>query len=265
MAASARSSVLAFIAASCHPAAAARAPALSSGESAGWVSSTVKAVEPEIQAASMRSLDVPGFESAVLYTPTGSGPRPLLVAAHGAGGSPEWECEYWRRLTNGFAFLLCLRGTALGGSYGGYFFRDHRALEKELVAAERVARSNEPRIALGSAVYAGFSQGASMASAMIAQHAGEFPFLVLIEGFELWNVPRARTFARAGGRRILFACGSKECAKVAEASVRWLGVAGVEAKLEYASGTGHSPLGEVMTRIASSLPWLLGGNECWRP
>ena len=103
-----------------------------------------------------------------------------------------------------------------------------------------------------------------MGSATIAGHAAAFPFLVLIEGFELWNVPRARAFARAGGKRILFACGSKECAKVAEASVHWLGFAGVEAKLEYAPGMGHTPLGEVMTRIESALPWLLGNDEQWR-
>src|SRR5687768_10364236 len=38
-------------------------------------------------------LEVPGFLPAVLLVPAGSEPRPLVAAAHGAGGSPEWECE----------------------------------------------------------------------------------------------------------------------------------------------------------------------------
>jgi predicted esterase len=222
-----------------------------------------EAAGPRVARGSSRSLVVPGFESAVLYVPVGDRVRPLLVAAHGAGGSPEWECDYWRRLIGERAFLLCLRGTPLGAN-GGFFFRDQHALEKELLSAERAARASEPRIASGAGVYAGFSQGSSMGSAIIAPHGATFPYLVLIEGFELWNVPRARSFARAGGKRVLFACGSKECAKVAAASVRWLKAAGVEAKLEYGKGTGHSPLGEVLARIESSLPWLLSGDEWWR-
>ena len=253
---------LAVIAASCAPRGEHLTTASRSTELTEWVTRPAPISQSEPLPAT-RPLQVPGFGNAVLYTPSEPNHRPLLVAAHGAGGSPEWECEYWRRLTRGGAYLLCLRGTPLG-SYDGYFFRDHRALEKELMAAEQAARSREPLIAPGAAVYAGFSQGSSMGSAMIAPHAVTFPLLALIEGFELWNVPRARTFARAGGRRILFACGSKECAKAAEASVHWLSVAGVQAKLEYAAGMGHSPLGEVMTRIESSLPWLLDGESEWR-
>src|SRR4051794_36450410 len=49
-------------------------------------------------------LEVPGFGPAVFFAPAGLDARPLLVAAHGAGGTPEWECEYWRRLTNDRAF-----------------------------------------------------------------------------------------------------------------------------------------------------------------
>ena len=98
---------------------------------------------------------------------------------------------------------------------------------------------------------------------MIATHASSFPFLVLIEGFELWNVPRARTFRANGGRRILFACGSKECSRSAEASVRWLEKGEVEARLEYAPGEGHTPLSGVMARVDASLLWLLGDDSTW--
>ena len=210
----------------------------------------------------LRELRVPGFQPALLFVPAGTAKRPLVLAAHGAGGSPEWECDYWRRLTFDRVFVLCLRGTPLG-TYPGYFYRDHRALEKELVAAEAAARQGEPRIYQGSGLYAGFSQGSSMGSAMIARHAAAFPFLVLIEGFELWNVPRGREFEKNGGRRILFACGSKECASVARGSVRWLTTGGIDARLEYAPGEGHTPLGKVLTHIEASLPWLVGDDPSW--
>jgi hypothetical protein len=210
-----------------------------------------------------RLLFVSGFEPALLFTPVGVSQRPLVLAAHGAGGGPEWECDYWRRLTRARAFILCLSGTPLGGSNSGYFFRDHRALNRELIAAEQAARAAEPRILHGSGIYAGFSQGATMGTAILALHAEAFPYAVLIEGFMPWNVPGARRFVRAGGRRVLFACGSKECAVVAKTSERWFQVAEAEARVEYAPGSGHTAAGLVMGQIEAALPWLLQGDPQW--
>jgi hypothetical protein len=222
--------------------------------------------EPEQSSreASVRRLVVPGFEPALLFAPGGDARRPLVLAAHGAGGGPEGAWEDWRRLTRERAFVLCLSGTPLGGTYAGYYFRDHRALEREWIAAEQAARAAEPRILAGSGIYAGFSQGATMGTAILAQHAAAFPYGVLIEGFMPWNVPGARQFTRAGGRRLLFACGSKECAAVARTSVHWFEVAHAEARLEYAPGAGHTPAGPVMEQVAAALPWLLEGDPHWR-
>lgn len=203
-----------------------------------------------------RTLEVPGFLPAVLFVPAGSAQRPLLVATHGAGGSPEWDCEYWRRLTGGTRFLLCLRGKSMG-SGGGFYYPNEHALEAELIAAERALRDREPRVATGDGVYAGFSQGASMGSAIIARHGEAFPQLALLEGFQLWNIARARTFARAGGKRVLMVCGTEQCNRVARETARWLARGGVEGRVEYAAGAGHSPLGAVLERTRAALPWLL--------
>jgi hypothetical protein len=213
---------------------------------------------------SLRALEVAGFQPALLFSPAGAAVRPLVVAAHGAGGSADWECEYWRRLTRGRAFVLCLQGTPLGGSYAGYYYRDHRALNREFVAAERAARDAEPRILAGSGLYAGFSQGATMGVPILAEHAAAFPYAVLIEGFTSWNVPGGRRFTRAGGRRILIACGSKECAAVGKTSERWLQASGAQVRLGHAAGAGHTPAGAVMELVASALPWLLEGDPRWQ-
>ena len=207
--------------------------------------------------ATPRTLEVKGFLPSLLFVPAGNEPRPLVVAAHGAGGTPEWECEYWSRLLRERSFVLCLRGTSMGKS-GGYYYRTQHALEAELVAAEHAARAAEPRILPDSGTYVGFSQGSSMGSAMIAKHGQRFPQLALVEGFERWNIPRARAFAKAGGKRVLFACGTKECNAVATESARWLERGGIAARVEYAAGAGHTPTGEVEERIARALPWLLG-------
>jgi predicted esterase len=202
------------------------------------------------------ALDVPGFAPAVLSLPSGAAERPLVVAAHGAGGSPEWECEYWNQLLGRRYYVLCLRGTSLGRG-GGYYFKNHHALEAELVAAESAVRRAYPSISREGGLYVGFSQGASMGSAMIAKHGGSFPRLVLIEGYELWNIPRARAFAKSGGERVLFVCGTKSCASKANESARWLLHCGVEARVEHATGGGHTPAGAVGDRVSAGLGWLL--------
>jgi predicted esterase len=210
--------------------------------------------------AGMRSLEVPGFLPAVLFVPRGDAASPLVVATHGAGGTPEWECEYWRRLTQGRRFVLCLRGASMG-SGGGYYYPNEHVLEAELVAAERALRSAEPRVSTRDGLYAGFSQGASMGSAFLAKHGASFPALALIEGFQRWNIPRARAFVRSGGRRVLFACGTKECNAVATESARWLTRGGIEARVEFAPGAGHTPAGAVLPRVEAALPWLLAAPK----
>jgi hypothetical protein len=207
------------------------------------------------------ALDVPGFLPAILLVPGGSEPRPLVAAAHGAGGAPEWECEYWARLTQARAFVLCLRGTAMGG--GSFYYKNHYALRDELKAAERAARTAQPRIAPSGGIYAGFSQGSSMGTLMIAERGEQFPYLVLIEGFTQWSVPLARTFAGKGGKRVLFACGTASCATTAQRSVSAIERAELEARAEHAVGAGHTPGGEVMRRVEQNLPWLLAGDPLW--
>jgi predicted esterase len=217
-------------------------------------------VEPRPTAAEapierVRELPVEGYLPALLFSPAGNEQARLIVATHGAGGAPEGECDYWRQLSAGRAFLLCLRGKSMGG--GSYYYPNHHELDGELRAAERAARAAEARILPGGGVYAGFSQGASMGSAIVARHAATLPYVVLIEGFELWNIPRARSFARAGGRRILFVCGTRQCDSIARESARFIGQVGLDVRVEYAAGAGHTAGGEVMERVAGSLAWLL--------
>jgi len=216
------------------------------------------------QAGSLRELPVADFQPALLFTPAGAARRPLLVAAHGAGGDPKWDCEYWRRLTFDRVFVLCLRGTPLGGRSSGYFYRNHLALGRELAAAERAARALEPRILATSGVYAGFSQGASMGVPILHEQARAFPYVVLIEGFTSWNVPLARRFLRDGGQRVLLLCGSKQCGAVAKTSAHWLEVAGGQVRFEMVEGAGHTPVGPIMKRVESALPWLLADDPNWQ-
>jgi len=214
----------------------------------------------------LRVLEVPGFQPSLVYEPAGTEPRPLLVATHGAGGVPEGDCAYWRELTAGRAFLLCLRGTPLDQrGPSGFYYKDHHALGREFVAA--VARFRErfgARLAPTARVYAGFSQGAIMGAPMIVPHAGDFQRLALIEGgYEYWSLGTARSFAANGGQRVLFVCGTQTCKQKAEIPAAWLREAKVAVRIEFAEGAGHTPFGEVMDRTLQALPWLLQDAPHW--
>ncbi|HEY6561560.1 MAG TPA: hypothetical protein VI072_30015, partial [Polyangiaceae bacterium] len=62
-------------------------------------------------AARVVQIAVDGFAPAVLVLPDRlDAPRPVLIATHGAGDGPEWQCETWQSIVRGRGFILCPRG-----------------------------------------------------------------------------------------------------------------------------------------------------------
>lgn len=216
--------------------------------------------EPRIQ---IELLEVPGFEPAVLVIPDVATPLPLIVAAHGAGDTPEAQCEVWSELARGRAVVLCPRGVALRRGADAYFYRNHHELEREFLAALAALRQRlGARLDDGPALYAGYSQGATMGALMIGKHAGTFRRLVLIEGgFDAWSLSRSRDFQKAGGERVLLVCGTGHCRKRARTSVAALTRAGVQARLEHVEGGGHAYWGRVAERVAETLDWVVAGGS----
>jgi predicted esterase len=208
-------------------------------------------------------LEVPEFSPSLVRLPDLPGKAPVLVVTHGAGGTPDAHCELWARISRGRALLLCIRGRARSPAPAdGDYYPDHLTLERETFAALNALRSRfAARIAEGPLYYVGFSQGATMGALMLLDHASEVPRLALVEGgFAQWNVPRAKEFRARGGERVLFVCGTEQCAKSARNASRWFNQAGVAAHLEYVRGAGHSHGGAVETHIAALYPWLVAGD-----
>lgn len=68
-------------------------------------------LEPLSSPSALVELPVPRHGPAVLSIPLGAtSRRPVLVAAHGAGDRPEWQCALWRGIVKDRAFVLCPRG-----------------------------------------------------------------------------------------------------------------------------------------------------------
>ena len=205
--------------------------------------------EPELFA-----LPVPNFGDAVVVLPAKQhGPAPLLVAAHGAGGDPAFDCEHWSRLTRGEWFVSCPRGTPLSRRYeGSYYYPNHFELEREVVAMLSAARARYSDVLLDEpGIYAGFSQGATMGALMVIDHGRDFHALVLVEGgFSEWTSKRARRFRETGGESVALICGGSACTARAQASAQILKRAGLRAHVEHAEGAGHTFLGTVAERAA---------------
>jgi len=209
------------------------------------------------------SLEVPGFGPA-LVVPAVASKRPaaVLVGAHGAGDSPEWQCEHWGSVSRGRYFVLCPRGKSLGGS--GYYYANHIELEKEVVAALAALRKRYgDGVRPGGGVYTGYSQGATMGALMVVDHGADFPHLVLVEGgWGDWTLGRAKRFAATGGKNVALVCGGTGCMHRARAATKVLERAGLRARAELVEGGGHTYVGAVGERATEIFErWLFATDR----
>lgn len=213
-------------------------------------------------------LDVPGWQPGLIYLPRASAPRPVLLAAHGAGDSPEHQCELFRALTREQAVIVCPRGKALGKTQEhGYYFANHIELEQEVLAlVEQVRKHYSARLSEGPWVYAAYSQGATMGSLFLPKHGELFSHLLLIEGGSgEWPPVSARQWTASGGQAVLFVCGTEPCFRRAEQSARTLNQHQPgSARAQWVQGAGHIYWGPVADFVAQELPGFLQELPAWQ-
>jgi predicted esterase len=204
-------------------------------------------------------LALTGFYPALLFRPQGSGPLPVLVAAHGAGGLAEHHCNYWWRLLGGSHLIVCLRGQPLfrADPARGFYFPDHIELGRELsaliLAMENLGVSLQP-----GWTFAGYSQGATMGALALGEAVGPFRRLVLIEGgYQSFSFVGVTRMAEQGLARVVLVCGGRSCVSGSLGTASLLEKAGVEVRRVVAEGAGHTYLNGVEEAVARELPWLL--------
>lgn len=214
------------------------------------------------------ALPIEGYEDALVAVPEGAlAPRPLVVATHGAGGSPEPHCRYWRGVVRGRAFVVCPRGRAMaslrsGLPNTGYYYPDHLVLGREVAACvAAIVQRFAAEVDAKAAVYVGFSQGATMGALMLGHEPGRFARAALVEGgFDVWSPASARAFHAGGGERVLLGCGRSVCAEGASATVRQLEREGIAARAVRDERSGHALEGPLADEVSRAFEWLVEGD-----
>jgi predicted esterase len=214
-------------------------------------------------------LAVAGFRDAVVSVPTGATvPRPVVLALHGNFDRPEWQCVVWRGVTRARAFVVCPRGIPRPDaprSLDRWTYGKGADVRAEIEAALAAVRTRfEGYVASAPILYAGFSLGAIHGVGIVAGDGRRFPRAVLVEGgHDGWTTVRAKAYAAAGGKRVLFACGQRSCKADAAQARKNLEREGVETELVYGGEVGHTYDGPVAAEISRVWPWLVEGDPDW--
>ncbi|HEU4537134.1 MAG TPA: hypothetical protein VFS00_23595, partial [Polyangiaceae bacterium] len=232
-------------------------------------SAAAPAALPPLTGGPFAPLPVEGFAAAVVSLPTGAtGPRPVVVAAHGNYDTPEWQCRVWRATVGDRGFVLCPRGVPRRDSPARddirYEYASGAALEKELDAAlAALGRAFAGYVDAEGIVYTGFSLGANMGTGIVRRRPERFPRVVLTEGGSTWAPAAAAAFAKGGGARVLWACGQPGCVQASERSAAALAKAGLGGRVVYAKGAGHTYGPPVSDQIHAAFAWLVEGDSRW--
>jgi pimeloyl-ACP methyl ester carboxylesterase len=216
-------------------------------------------------------LPLEGFGTTSVTVPLGAtGPRPILIALHGAGDRPEWQCGTWRGISDNRGFVVCPRGIPHPGfppSAPRYTWSDVATTESELKAALKALKVRfGEHVAPGSVVLTGFSLGASHASRLLRQEPGFFSRVVLVEGGARdFSATLGTVFAKNGGKKLLFVCTQPGCKPAAQTAVRLVERGGAEAELLDAGNLGHVLDGRAAALIKPRFQALVASDPRWSP
>lgn len=181
--------------------------------------------------------------------------QPLVVAVHGAGDRPEWSCGGWRMAAQLSSFVVCPRGVAMTAQTFGWSSSQQLADRVEAAVARARALFGA-YVSEGPMIYAGFSQGATLAEPFLRAQAARFPIAILAEGgYESASSSAfARAFRQAGGRRVVLVCGGVGCFQRAPLSRAVLERAGIEVLVVGDALAGHNLNQRMQQALQSAWP-----------
>lgn len=226
---------------------------------------------PALEAESwLIELPVEGFAPASVSVPLGATRAlPIVIALHGAGDRPEWQCGTWRGIADNRAFVVCPRGIphpSFPASAPRYTWGAVAATERELRGALRALKARFGEyVAPGSVVLTGFSLGASHAVNILREEPSFFARVVLVEGgAREFSATLGAVFAKNGGKRVMFVCTQPACKPGAQIAVRLTERGGAQAELVDAGNLGHVLDGRAAAAIKPRFLALVADDPRWK-
>jgi predicted esterase len=221
-------------------------------------------------------LPVSGFRDAIVSVPVGATSlRPVLIALHGNFDRPEWQCETWRDITDGYPFILCPRGiprSDVPAKMDRWEYSSMDKTDRELEAGLTALRNEFAQyIAPGPILFTGFSLGAILGVGILKRHAGQYGPVVFSEGGnENWSLATVRKIApvdsdagTSAPLRLLYACGQTDCVIKSKATSKVIERAGGEARVVSGGNVGHMYDGPVAAAIKREWAWLIQRDLRW--
>ena len=250
------------------------APAPSTPTSIATSTSTPSSTSTARASPSVTAEDLPviGYAPAVVIPPApSSARRPVVLVAHGFDDRAENQCDVWRGIVEGRAYVVCPRGIPVAGSSTqGQTYNGAMALAKEVEGVLAAFHRRYAAVADDSAlVFAGFSLGAVLGVSIPQRDPSRFPYVVLTEGGEdAWTTNDTKYFHDHGGKRVLLMCALAIRVSTAEIARDRFTKSGADARVVLAKAPGkpeyvHWYDGPVAEQIHANLDWLVEGDARW--
>jgi predicted esterase len=217
------------------------------------------------------ALEVAGFQPAIVSVPVSTQrPRPIVLALHGNYDRPEWQCGVWNQVVRERAFVLCPRGIPRRGapaSADRWEYASPRAMKSEIEAAVAALRARFPEfVAEGPLLFIGFSLGAGYGAPLVQAQPELYSRVVFIEGgVSAWSVAAAKRFAKAGGKKLILACGQAGCLTQVKQLGPALTRAGLDTRVGGSASAGHTYDGSVAQVVSDNWDWLTADDQRFAP
>jgi predicted esterase len=242
------------------------APALAVSSAPHSSSATPPASLPPLEGVSWLE-ELPLADGSIAYVapPVGARePRPLIVAVHGAGDRANWACGGWRLAASGYAFVVCPTGLPMGAERFGWD-RGRTIQERVSLALTAVHARFDRYIAKGPILYAGFSQGATLAEPALLAEPSRFGLVALAEGaYALLRDPAfSQRLHDAGTERLLIVCGTPACFQTARHVLPGIERQGLKAAIAGDPLAGHNLNQRMQDALQAAWPDFVRGLPNW--